>query len=363
MADLRTASIAQPRANPAAAATPRRQDKVDETREHEPRLRGVVKPAFTSADEDLIAGLQTEGRGRPGGQLDHALCAPDEPHHPPPCVQVRIDLLHAFLAVKENCVDRKPHQDHGDAAPLARVDPHPTSWLQGAAEHEADGSAEDGAGNHEVFGQRFAGTFMHGSRTRHLNGVAYRRGWSSTATVCACITSSTVPSRARRWSSCTGSRRITSSTGLARAGRRRSSTRGIASSALTAAVTAEATSRTIQSVTRWRRVSGCRWCSISRIACGRRSWAGPARAEQSTTRNPSFARCAAAWPRPRLLSLFRSSPRHGPSTTWMPWPRAWRAWRRALRWTRRAWPRFVRPSFSSSASAMRSPATRLAWRS
>src|SRR6266566_4491859 len=142
------------------------------TREHEPRLRGVVKPAFTSADEDLIAGLQTEGRGRPGGQLDHALCAPDEPHHSPPCVQVRIDLLHAFLAVKENCVDRKSHQDHGDAAPLARVDPHPTSWLQGAAEHEADGSAEDGAGNHEVFGQRFAATFMHGSRTRHLNGVA-----------------------------------------------------------------------------------------------------------------------------------------------------------------------------------------------
>src|SRR5437899_4921931 len=133
---------------------------------------GLVKPAFTSSDDDLVACLQAEGGGRSGRQLDHALSAPHEPHHTPPRMQVRVDLLHAFLAVEEYRIDRKPHEDHGDAAPLASIDPYPTSCFQLRPEHEADGSAENGAGNHEIFGQYAAGAFMDRSRTRHLNGVA-----------------------------------------------------------------------------------------------------------------------------------------------------------------------------------------------
>jgi len=126
----------------------------------------------TNADPDLITRLQAELRGRPGRELDDALGAPHKPHHSPPRGQPRVDLLHALLAVEEHAIDCKPHEDHGHAATLARVDPHPASRWQGAAEHEADAAAENGPGDIQLFGQHFAGAFMNGSGTRHLDGVA-----------------------------------------------------------------------------------------------------------------------------------------------------------------------------------------------
>src|SRR5438132_11118134 len=136
------------------------------------RPAGGRMPPPTSADPDLITRLQSEFRGRPGRELDDALRAPHKPHHSPPRGQPRVDLLHPLLAVEEHAVDCKPHEDHGHAATLAWVDPHPASWWKRAAEHEADAAAENGAGDIQLFGQHFAGAFMNGSGTRHLDGVA-----------------------------------------------------------------------------------------------------------------------------------------------------------------------------------------------
>jgi hypothetical protein len=46
--DPSTTAIAEPRADTPAAAAARRQDQVDEIREHAPRLPARVKPAFTA---------------------------------------------------------------------------------------------------------------------------------------------------------------------------------------------------------------------------------------------------------------------------------------------------------------------------
>ena len=73
---------------------------------------------------------------------------------------------------EEYGIDRESHEHHRDAAALARIDPHAASWFQLAAEHEADAAAENRARNLQLFGQHLAGSLMHRSRTRHLNGVA-----------------------------------------------------------------------------------------------------------------------------------------------------------------------------------------------
>src|SRR5216684_2803742 len=216
-----------------------------------PRQAGLYK-SRVSADEDLVALLETQLRCRTGRQLDHAASPPNEPHHAIPGWELREDLLHALLLIEEHGVDREAHEQHMDAAALARVDPHPASGSQRSTKHEADAAADERERDLELIGNHFAGSLMHRARTFHLNGVAYLRGWSSTATECACITSSMVPRPGRRWCWCTASLPSISSTGWARDGRRRWSTRAIVWSASTVVAMARPTNR----MTRLRTRSG-----------------------------------------------------------------------------------------------------------
>src|SRR5260370_35884738 len=110
----------------------------------------------TSADVKLVALLEVELRGRARRQLEDAARAPHEPHHSIPRRQLRVHLLHAFLAVQENRVDRKPHEQHVDAAALARVDPHPPPWFERAPEHEADATPYEGPRHLQLLREQLA---------------------------------------------------------------------------------------------------------------------------------------------------------------------------------------------------------------
>src|SRR5216683_5729006 len=113
------------------------------------RQAGLYKRR-ASADEDLIAWLETQLRRRSGRQLDHAPGTPDEPHHAIPGRKLWEDLLHPFFLVQEHRVDCKSHAQHVDAAALARVDPHPASGAQRPAKHEADAAADESERDFEL---------------------------------------------------------------------------------------------------------------------------------------------------------------------------------------------------------------------
>src|SRR4029077_13010960 len=68
-----------------------------------------------SADHDLVTAIEVDVLGGAGGQLQDAVGAPHEPHHPPPLRQVAIDLSHALAAVEEDSVDGESHEHHVDA--------------------------------------------------------------------------------------------------------------------------------------------------------------------------------------------------------------------------------------------------------
>src|SRR5581483_977333 len=86
-------------------------------------VKSLLTGLRSSADEDLVSGLEPEPGRRPGRKLDHARRAPCEPDNPPPRGQLRVDLLHSQLAVQKDGVDGEAHEDHRDAAALARIDP------------------------------------------------------------------------------------------------------------------------------------------------------------------------------------------------------------------------------------------------
>src|SRR5260370_6053730 len=84
------------------------------------RQAGLYKRRV-SADEDLVALLETQHRGRSGRQLDHAPRAPNEPHHAIPRWALREDLLHTLLLIEEHGVDREAHEQHVEAAARATL--------------------------------------------------------------------------------------------------------------------------------------------------------------------------------------------------------------------------------------------------
>src|ERR1700674_2069356 len=118
-------------------------------------------------DEDLIARDEPQIGGRSGRQLQHAVRAPHDPYHPPPCGQLRKDLLDALLAVEEHCVTRGPHEQQVDPS-VHGVDPHTLSWLQRAAKHEPDATRDETARHLEVLRQGPATPHMYRPHWRAL---------------------------------------------------------------------------------------------------------------------------------------------------------------------------------------------------
>src|SRR6266851_311375 len=135
------------------------------------RQAGLYKRSV-SADEDLVALLESQLRRRSGRQLDHTPGAPNEPHHPVPGRKPCEDLLHPFFFVQEHGVDGKSHEQHVDAAALARVDPHPASGVERSAKHEADAAADERERDLELVRHDLARSLMHRAKTSHLDGVA-----------------------------------------------------------------------------------------------------------------------------------------------------------------------------------------------
>src|SRR5260370_2563298 len=135
------------------------------------RQAGLYK-RWVSADEDLVALLETQLRRRSGRQLDHAPRAPNEPHHAIPGWELWEDLLHTLLFVQEHGVDREAHEQHVDAAALARVDPHPAPGFQRFAKHETDAAADERERDLQLVSHDLAGSLVYRSETLHLHGVA-----------------------------------------------------------------------------------------------------------------------------------------------------------------------------------------------
>src|SRR4029077_8749037 len=96
--------------------------------------------------------LKVDVGGRAGGQLEHAAGPDRPPNRAVPGRQISINLPDPLLAVEKDRIDREPHEKHGYAAPLTRVDPHAAPGLEPLAEHQTQSASDDRARHLELLG-------------------------------------------------------------------------------------------------------------------------------------------------------------------------------------------------------------------